>query len=184
MSKAQLGFVPGNRMSDALLILYNIIDYYCKKNKKLVFGCFVDFSKAFDTIPRNKLFQKILDYNINGKFYDLLAMMYRDDLVCIKIGQKITDKFEATRGVKQGCILSPLLFNIYLSDLQEKIDSPENEPALLSHNQQAGCLIWADDLLLISLSETGHNCMLSTLNHYATKNGLEVNIDKKSHNFQ
>ena len=52
LSKAQLGFVPGNRTLDALLILYNIIDYYCHKNKKHVFGCFVDFSKAFDTKPR------------------------------------------------------------------------------------------------------------------------------------
>ena len=116
LSKAQLGFVPGNRTSDALLILYNIIDYYCHKNKKHVFGCFVDFSKAFDTIPRKNLFQKLLDYNINGKFYECQTMIYCKDQVCVKIGHQVTDSFQANRGVKQGCILSPLLFNIYLSD--------------------------------------------------------------------
>ena len=68
LSRAQLGFLPGNRTSDALLILHNLIDYYCVRNKKYIFGCFVDFSKAFDSIPRDVLFKKLLTYSINGKF--------------------------------------------------------------------------------------------------------------------
>ena len=66
LSSSQLGFVPGNRTSDALLILHNLIDYYCHKMKRYLYGCFVDFSKAFDTIPRQNLFQKLLDLNICG----------------------------------------------------------------------------------------------------------------------
>ena len=58
-SKSQLGFLAGCRTSDALLILHNIIDYYCKNQNKYVFGCFVDFKKAFDSIPRRILFQKL-----------------------------------------------------------------------------------------------------------------------------
>ena len=148
------------------------------KIKNTVFGCFVDFSKAFDTIPRKDLFQKLLDYNINGKFYECLTMIYCKDHVCVKIGHQVTDSFQANRGVKQGCILSPLLFNIYLSDLQAKIESPKNEPVLLSHDELIGCLIWADDLLLISKTEAGLNLMLKTLNHYAMINGIEINFDK------
>ena len=79
LSKSQLGFLPGNRTSDALLILHNLIDYYCHKNKKYIFGCFVDFSKAFDSIPRYKLFEKLLSYNISGKFYDCLVNLYTED---------------------------------------------------------------------------------------------------------
>ena len=178
LSKAQLGFIPGNRTSDALIILHNLIDYYCHKNGKYVFGCFVDFSKAFDTIPRTKLFQKLLDNDINGKFYDCLTMFYTNDQACIKIGDKITNSFNANRGVKQGCILSPLLFNIFLSDLQTKIESKENNPTMLGHNHFIGCLIWADDLLLLSQSESGLSKMLQALNQYATTNELHINIDK------
>ena len=47
----QLGFMPGNRTSDALIILYNLFNKYCVKSKKLMYACFVDFKKAFDTIP-------------------------------------------------------------------------------------------------------------------------------------
>ena len=75
LSKSQLGFIQGNRTSDALLILHNLIDFYYKKRKTYLFACFVDFQKAFDSIPRYILFQKLLDHNINGKFYDCLTSL-------------------------------------------------------------------------------------------------------------
>ena len=178
LSKAQLGFLAGNRTSDAHLILYNLIDYYCKTKGTYLFGCFVDFSKAFDSLPRNSLFKKLLDYNINGKFYDCLANMYMGDQCCIKVGNRITDLFTANQGVKQGCILSPLLFNIFLSDLQQKLEESQNNPAKISTDQTLGCLIWADDLLLLSQTEIGLNNMLRTLNNFSQQNGLTINMDK------
>ena len=178
LSKSQLGFVPGNKTSDALLILYNLIDYHCHKLKDYLFGCFVDFSKAFDTIPRKRLFQKLLDLNINGKFYDSLKNLYIEDKVCIKIDNEITNNFLVNRGVKQGCILSPLLFNIFLSDLQEKLDSPENTPATFCHSRSISCLIWADDIILLSKTESGLKKMLETLDDYVKENGMKINIKK------
>ena len=73
LSNVQLGFIPGNRTSDALLILYNLINYYCHKNQNRIFRCFVDFEKAFDNVPRYTLFQKLLKYKINGNFYNCLV---------------------------------------------------------------------------------------------------------------
>ena len=63
----QLGFVPGNRCSDAHLIIQYLIQKYCHRQGKKLYGCFVDFSKAFDTISREKLFEKLLKHGINGK---------------------------------------------------------------------------------------------------------------------
>ena len=178
LSKAQLGFLPGNRTSDAHLILYNLIDLYCNNRRKHLFGCFVDFSKAFDSIPRNTLFKKLLKHNINGKFYDCLSNLYTGDQACVKIGDRITDTFKANQGVKQGCILSPLLFNIFLSDLQPKLETMKNTPAEISPSKPLGCLIWADDLLLLSQTEAGLNNMLEVLNNFSKENGLSVNMDK------
>ena len=81
-SNAQLGFLAGCKTSDGLLILHNIVDYYCKTKSQYVYGCFVDFKKAFDSIPRRILFQKLLDNNINGRFYDCLVNMYCNDTAC------------------------------------------------------------------------------------------------------
>ena len=85
LPKSQLGFLPGNGTSDDLLILHNLIDYYCHKNKKYIFGCFVDFSEAFDSIPRTKLFEKLLKHDTSGKFYDCLVNLYTKDKACMKI---------------------------------------------------------------------------------------------------
>ena len=178
LSKSQLGFLPGNRTSDAMIILHNLIDYYCHKNKKYIFGCFVDFSKAFDSIPRYNLFEKLLKYDVSGKFYDCLVNLYTEDQACIKILSNTTNSFTVNQGVKQGCILSPLLFNIFMSDLQEKLEQEVNEPVKIAPNLPCSCLLWADDLLMLSCSEKGLQNMLNNLRYFAEDNGLRANMDK------
>lgn len=178
LSKTQLGFLPGNRTSDALLILHNLVDYYCNKNKKYLYGCFVDFSKAFDSIPRHILFTKLLKHNISGKFYDCLVNMYTEDQSCIKIKNKTTNNFTINQGVKQGCVLSPLLFNIFMSDLPDELEKQENDPIEISPNEFCSGLLWADDLLMLSQSEKGLQNMLNTLHEFSKKNGLNVNLEK------
>ena len=177
-SKSQLGFLAGCRTVDALLILNNLIEFYCNKKRMYMYGCFVDFKKAFDSIPRHVLFQKLLDYNINGKFYDCLVNIYINDIACIKVGDLVTSSFLANQGVKQGCILSPTLFNIFLADFQSLVETNQCDPVILGGNLNIGCLIWADDILLLSQSKEGLQAMLQALNLYAEKNGMALNIKK------
>ena len=113
LSKEQMGFIPGNRTSDAFIVLYNLINNYCHTKNKYIYGCVVDFTRAFDSVPRHTLFEKLIKNNITGKFYENIKNLYTKDLSCVKIGDKLTDTFENTQGVKQCCILSPLLFNIF-----------------------------------------------------------------------
>ena len=82
------------------------------------------------------------------------------------------------QGVEQGCILSPILFIIFLADLQANIEIKENEPININQGENLGCLIWADDILLLSKSYTGLNNMLKSLKTYADNNGLSLNVDK------
>ena len=175
LSKEQMGFIPGNRTSDAFIVLYNLINNYCHTKNKFIHGCFVDFTRAFDSVPRPLLFEKLIKYNITGKFYENIKNLYTNDRSCVKIGDKLTDTFENTQGVKQGCILSPLLFNIFLADL----------PKIFKHNllkindkDTLSCVIWADDLLILSDSQEGLNNMLGELRIYCNDNTIEVNIAK------
>ena len=78
-------------------------------------GCFVDFSKAFDCIPRNVLFEKLIRYGITGKFLKIIANLYEGSQIRIKLGDKMSQELENHKGVKQGCILSPFfLISSYL----------------------------------------------------------------------
>ena len=74
ISPNQLGFLPGNRTSDAHLIIHNLIQNQCHKNGNKIFSCFIDFSKAFDTIPRDKLLEKLLKNDIKGNFFNTIKI--------------------------------------------------------------------------------------------------------------
>lgn len=176
LSPTQLGFVPGNRTSDAHLIIHNLIHKQCHINNGRLYTCFIDFSKAFDTIPRDTLLNKLLDFGIEGKFFNILKNIYTNDKICIKHGNKITDYFEVNLGVKQGCILSPLLFNIYLADLPKILD---NDPQSINKTfPYPSTILWADDIAMFSESEEGLAKMLKTLEKYCDENELTLNTDK------
>ena len=178
LSQEQLGFIPGNRTSDALITLHNLINDYCINNKKHIYGCFVDFKKAFDSIPRHKIFEKLIKYNITGRFYEYIKQMYSCDKTCIKIGDMTTDTFQTNQGVKQGCVLSPILFNIFLADLPKTLLKNDCMPLHLTDNKNITSIIWADDLLILSESEHGLNNILKHLWDYCNENLISLNLDK------
>ena len=102
------------------------IDKYVKskpqRQRNFLFSCFVDFSKAFDSVPRNKLFDKLRAVVIKGHFLGVLMYMYSNNKSAVKIENKITQTFLCHNGVEQRFMLSPTLFNIYLSDLPEMLN--------------------------------------------------------------
>ena len=178
LSKAQLGFVRGNRCSDGHFILHNLIKDYCHENGKWLYSCFVDFSKAFDCIPRDILFERLKSKGITGKVFNLIKKIYMNEKCKIKVGGMLSDTFDANQGVRQGCILSPLLFNIFISDLPEILSKEENNPAKIGPDETISCILWADDLVMISESKEGLTKMLQNLCDFSCQNGLKINQDK------
>ena len=176
LSPSQLGFLAGNRTSDAHIIIYNLIKEYCHKRGLKIYSCFVDFSKAFDSIPRDRMFQKLLDIGITGKFYDLIKFIYEGDQLCIKIDDAVTPSIKTMMGVRQGCVLSPLLFNIFMADFPRNL-SPD-VGVQLTDNDRINCILWADDIILLAESEEGLNDLLRGLHTYSEENKLKVNTDK------
>ena len=76
------------------------------KAVKESFGCFVEFSKAFDTVPRNILIQKRRDKGINGRILELIRTLYFNDNASVKIGKSFSSAFKTNIGVSQRCVLS------------------------------------------------------------------------------
>ena len=140
LSPSQLGFIKGNRTSDPHIILHNILQKYCHKSNRRIYGCFVDFSKAFDSVPRDILLDKLRKHGINGNIFDIIQTIYLEDTVSIKIDNQHSASFKTNMGVRQGCVLSPTLFNLFLADLQPILDR-YGENIRINETVNTSCLL-------------------------------------------
>ena len=111
------GFRAGFSTTDHMFAIKTLIDLYNHK-RKTIFCCFANYSKAFDSISRTKLWHKLLESNISGKIFILVYNMYKTTKLCVTSDGQIFDTFPCLVGVRQGENLSLLLFSIYLGDLQ------------------------------------------------------------------
>ena len=157
LHEAQIGFLPGNRTSDHIFTMRTLIGKYVKQvSRGKLYTCFIDFRKAFDSIWHDGLLYKLLTYNIGGKFYDLIKNIYSKTKCSLKLtDSKRTPLFDYCKGDRQGCILSPMLFNLYLNEIPFLLDRKDTDPITLPNGTHLNCLLYADDLLLISHSAEG-----------------------------
>lgn len=98
---AQAGFRKGFSTMDNIFILHSLITIYFSFGKKL-FCSFIDFRSAFDTVWRAGLWQKMLQYNTQGKILRVIHNMYQNIQTCIRMGKDISAFFSCDIGVKQG----------------------------------------------------------------------------------
>ena len=173
----QAGFRPGYRTTDHIYTLKTILNKYLFKKKQKVYACFVDFSKAFDTVWHSGLFKKLLELGIGGNFYKVIKHMYSNSKFAVKKDNLMSDFGNYEKGVRQGDGLSPLLFNIYINDIDQIFHYDVTDPVGLD-STKLNCLIYADDLLLLSESEKGLQSCLNSLQSYCDSWKLKVNIDK------
>ena len=126
INKNQTGFKKNHRTSDNLLTLKNVVKKYVTIGKKKLYTCFIDFRKAYDSVWHEAIFYKMEKNGISGKLLDVIKDIYKKTKCVIKIKDSITDYFNYTRGVRQGCPLSPILFNLYVNDLFKNLNE-DNE---------------------------------------------------------
>ena len=166
LHKSQIGFLANNRTADHVFTLRTIIDKYVNCHQTKVYACFVDFRKAFDSVWHDGLLYKLLQINVRGNFYNLIKSLYSNSTSSIKIGNNRTRPFRYARGVRQGCILSPLLFNLYVNDLAFSFNNVLSDPFILPNGTKLNSLFYADDLIILSRSKLGLQNCLNKLSSY------------------
>jgi hypothetical protein len=173
----QTGFRRGFRTADQVFTLKTLIDQAFANGEKL-YTCFVDFSKAYDTVWREGLFHKLLDYGISLKFVKLLKDMYSRLQTSVQLPDGISAPFPSKVGLKQGCNLSPILFNLFINDLIDELNANNSVDAPKLCELQVSCLLYADDLVLISKSHSGLQSALDTLAKFTQDWHLKINETK------
>ena len=172
----QIGFRKGFRTADHVFTIKTLIEQ-AFSNKKSLYVCFIDFKKAYDTVWRDGLFYKLLNNGVSVKFTKLIKDMYSQLRCCVSLPNGISLPFASLIGLKQGCNLSPTLFNIFINDLVDKLDP------ILCHSPclnglYVNCLLYADDVVIISESKEGLQQALDKVSEFCYAWHLKVNYTK------
>jgi hypothetical protein len=175
ISKYQAAFRNNHSTLDHMFTLKTLITKYVKQLKCKIFACFVDFRKAFDTVWRNGMLLKLRRLGVSGKFYELVKHMYKETTSSVKLLNGITNTFITNTGIKQGDSLSPTLFNIFIDDVTNIFN---NCGALNLGETRVNCLIYADDLVILSDSPGGLQRAINKLDSFCNTWKLEVNTEK------
>lgn len=172
----QNGFRSKRSTIDHLSTLTGIVETRIKHGLS-TYATFIDFTKAYDCINRNKLWFKLRQYGINGKFYQALRAIYQNTENCVRLNRGLmSDWFNVTSGLKQGCMLSPVLFNLYINDLLTCLKSVNC--GLNIGENCVSVLAYADDLVLISDSAEKMQNQLDCLHEWCVKWDMRVNPSK------
>ena len=176
LASNQIANRKGYRSADHVFLLKTLIDKSTRQNKKL-YAAFIDFKKAYDTVNRNKLLNTLNLIGIGDRMMKNIGALYSDVRYAIKLEGKILDPISSNLGLKQGCPLSPLLFNLYINDIGTYLNSTP-EPNLTLQGELINHFLYADDLVILSESKEGLQEQLNRLHKFATDKDLTVNAKK------
>ncbi len=145
-AEEQNGFRQGRSCSEHLFVLTTII-----RNRKLqgksTFTAFLDAEKAFDRVDRELLLFKLINLGIKGHIYENIKAIYKEAICCINVNNMIADWFQTYSGIIQGDTLSPTLFNIFINDLVDDVNSLNLGKTIDGH--RISILLYADDIVLL-----------------------------------
>ena len=173
----QNGFRKKRSTADHIISLSTVIE--TRKSTRLpTFAAFIDFKTAYDKTNRNLLFSKLLQNGISGRFYDAIKTIYAEVKSCVRINGLKTNWFDINCGLKQGCLLSPIFFNLYVNDIVQSLS--ELGVGIDIGGEKLSILLYADDIVLLAESESDLQKMLDVLNVWVSNNSMVVNFLKSN----
>ena len=176
LSDSQFGFRKGRSTTDAIFVLNAIIQKILNENGRL-FCAFIDLKKAFDSVYLNGLWYKLYKLGINAKMLRVIKDMYNKVKTCVRGCNSYSDFFYCAVGLKQGEVISPILFSLYIEDLELFLQ--EDPTCGLSLDEITFILmLFADDMVILGKDRNDLQRSLDLLNSYCNKWGLAVNTEK------
>ena len=148
----QAVFRKGRRTRDQIANIRGIIKK-AREFQKNIYFCFIDYAKAFDCVDHNKLWTILKEMGIPHHLTFLLRNLYAGQEATVRTGYGTTNWFQIGKGVCQGCILSPCLFNLYAEYIMRNAELEEAQAGIKIAGRNINNFRDADDTALMSESE-------------------------------
>ena len=145
---------------------------------KNIYFCFIDYAKAFDYVYHNLLWKILKEMGIPDHLICLFRTLYASQEAAVRTGHGTTDWFQVGKGVCQGCIFSPCLFNFYAEYIMRNAGVEETEAGIKIAGRNINHLRYADDTTLMAESEEELKSLLMKVKEESEKVGLKLNIQK------
>ena len=172
----QAGFRKGRGTRDHIANIRRIMEK-AREFQKNIYFCFIDYAKAFDCVDHNKLWEILKVMGIPDHMTCLLRNLYAGQEATVRTGHGTTDWFQIGKGVRQGCILSPCLFNFYAEYILRNAGLEEAQAGIKIAGRNINNLRYAGDTTFMAESEELKSLLLK-MKEESEKVGSELNIQK------
>ena len=177
LPEVQAGFRKGRGTRDQITNICWIIERAREFQKNIYFS-FIDYAKAFDCVDQNKLWKILKEMGIPDHLTWLLRNLYTGQEATVRTGHGTADWFQIGKGVRQGCVLSPCLFNLYVEYIMRNAGLEEAQAGIKVAARNINNLRYADDTTLMAESEEELKSLLMKVKEESEKLGLKLNIQK------
>ena len=173
----QAVFRKGRGTTDQIANIRWIIEK-ARDFQRNIYFCFIDYAKAFDCVDHNKLWKILKELGIPAHLTCLLRNLYAGQEATVRTEHGTTDRFQIGKGVCQGCILSPCLFNFYAEYIMRNAGLDEAQAGIKITGRNINNLRYADDTTLMAESEEELKSLLMKVKEKSEKVGSKQYIQK------
>ncbi len=181
---SQFGFRPRSGTLDAVFVFVKLLEKFVFGKKGILFAALIDFKSAFPSVDRTLLFKKLAKLGVSARFGRALHSLFEDNTFMLRFESGVSEQFSVCSGLREGSVLSPLLFSIFISDMEGSVLRPFNAAKNFLYQDfriydiPIPGLLYADDLVIFARSQRGLKERLKRLEIYVAENKLTVNVSK------
>ena len=140
---------------------------------------FIDFSKAFDTVQHAILRKTLKLKNINGRFLNVLESLYKNLTSCVRVEDGLSDYFTCKIGTRQGCLISPILFCLFINDFVDHLKTTFRNGIYVTENTcDLYALMYADDVSSVSDTIIQFQRQINCIAKFCDEVKIQINLDK------
>ena len=137
--------------------------------------CFIDYTKAFDRVNHTKLIECLKEIGVDDKDLQIIIKMYWEQTAVVRTKTGASTVFKIKKGVRQGCVLSPNLYNLYTEKIFREI---EGMPGVVIGGVNINNLRYADDTGLLAIDSGTLQDLINTVNEKGKEYGMSIYIKK------